>query len=1018
MRQKRKPIRNTWLLALVLGGVTFALSGCLGAAGTGTGSVAVSLNAAATASRAIVPSFSAQIAAFDVAVTDSRDTRYQVSGTGNSLTIPDIFPGTCTLDVTVYADAAKTNAFATGTATVVVVSGETVAAAITLTLSETVAGVGSLSLPLTFPTGLGITAIGAAFDDGAAVVTVEGADYAAGTATVSSASVPSGAYTLALTFYRGSSVVGCVRESVNARSSLVCDRWIDSSGAVLSVRAVTAEELYTSTVSLASLSVGGLSVSLVAGTYEYALTVGALSALAVIPVGSVDAQSLSYAWNGGTSTAILSGAASAPLPTIGVNALSLTVTAPDRSTFATYIVTITRSWTVGFSVLGGVASTAIVAHGRVASVPASPARTGYAFGGWYSDAACASAWDSSATITADTTVYAQMTELGVTRVTLNLERTYGEIGLTASTTVMQGGTVVLTGSLSGTTASSWTWYVDGVAQSGATSSTFSWVTTITPQSDATPEGDHVVSCVAVGVDGVGYSAAAKVTVQPCYRVTYAPNGATGGTVPAQTMFVASATVAGPSTLDRFYYTFVNWNTKADGTGTAYAVGSTYATQANLVLYAQWRLTAPLAVTNLKAYARDSKVTLSWSAPAAIADVDHYEITWKRDVSAALPVNYEDAATITPVPAGTLKYAVTGLVNYTQHGFDVKVVYKEPVGSGVAAGSATATIYAIPGMGKAEVLSMGSNSLAMSYVPAKTVEYAITYGGASQSGTPAGNFLMAQTEMTYRLWYDVYQWATNPARGGKVYTFANAGTPPDSLVSDIPTAATGVMPAVNISWRDALIMCNALTEYYNAINNLSGSSVLQCAYYGDSDCTAPIRSVNVGAIERTSLGSQDCPFVKLGATGFRFPSADEWACASRYIGDFDGDGTITGSNESYPANFPSGGDVDCVVTVINPIYQDYDGNGEVYYLMDVANYATNPTTNNAVGSFKPNMLGLYDMSGNALELLSDWDTNPYTSGSFWGFPEAALNCAYVRGNRSTKANQAYGAQTLRVVRNAN
>lgn len=53
------------------------------------------------------------------------------------------------------------------------------------------------------------------------------------------------------------------------------------------------------------------------------------------------------------------------------------------------------------------------ANGSVAK-PADPTREGYTFGGWYTDAACTKAYDFSAAVTADMTLYAKWTKNAVT----------------------------------------------------------------------------------------------------------------------------------------------------------------------------------------------------------------------------------------------------------------------------------------------------------------------------------------------------------------------------------------------------------------------------------------------------------------------------------------------------------------------------------------------------------------------------------------------------------------------------
>ncbi len=59
-------------------------------------------------------------------------------------------------------------------------------------------------------------------------------------------------------------------------------------------------------------------------------------------------------------------------------------------------------------------------------------------------------------------------------------------------------------------------------------------------------------------------------------------------VPAEGVYVNTATVTGAGTLARAGFIFSGWNTAANGSGTARAAGSTFAMgNANVTLYAQW-----------------------------------------------------------------------------------------------------------------------------------------------------------------------------------------------------------------------------------------------------------------------------------------------------------------------------------------------------------------------------------------------------------------------------------------------
>lgn len=74
----------------------------------------------------------------------------------------------------------------------------------------------------------------------------------------------------------------------------------------------------------------------------------------------------------------------------------------------------TRSYTVTFDMQGhgDAVSEQNLAYGSKVTKPADPTATDYAFGGWYKDATCTTAWNfDSDTVTADTTLYAKWSSI-------------------------------------------------------------------------------------------------------------------------------------------------------------------------------------------------------------------------------------------------------------------------------------------------------------------------------------------------------------------------------------------------------------------------------------------------------------------------------------------------------------------------------------------------------------------------------------------------------------------------------
>ena len=110
------------------------------------------------------------------------------------------------------------------------------------------------------------------------------------------------------------------------------------------------------------------------------------------------------------------------------------------------------------------------------------------------------------------------------------------------------------------------------------------------------------------------------------EVTYGPNFANGT---AKT-FAASKSEAHQAKDNLFSlngYSIVSWNTKADGTGTSYAIGAEIPTDANITVYAQWQLNAPtVTVTGNPQKTYDGEdVTLT-----AASKVEGVTYQWQKD----------------------------------------------------------------------------------------------------------------------------------------------------------------------------------------------------------------------------------------------------------------------------------------------------------------------------------------------------------------------------------------------------
>ena len=102
----------------------------------------------------------------------------------------------------------------------------------------------------------------------------------------------------------------------------------------------------------------------------------------------------------------------------------------------------------------------------------------------------------------------------------------------------------------------------------------------------------LVTLLVVAVVFAACSKGGSNVTNPTYAVSYSGNSASGGSVPIDPHNYAqgqTATVLGNTgNLMKTGYSFTDWNTQANGTGTTYAQGETFTMGgANVTLYAQW-----------------------------------------------------------------------------------------------------------------------------------------------------------------------------------------------------------------------------------------------------------------------------------------------------------------------------------------------------------------------------------------------------------------------------------------------
>lgn len=300
----------------------------------------------------------------------------------------------------------------------------------------------------------------------------------------------------------------------------------------------------------------------------------------------------------------------------------------------------------------------------------------------------------------------------------------------------------------------------------------------------------------------------------------------------------------------------------------------------------------------------------------------------------------------------------------------------------------------------------------STVPAAGIQFP-TGLSDSGSGIIMKRYAIAKTEVTYELWHKVYTWAmqgvsscvTSGAETGKnCYSFANAGQEGnDGVTGASPTAAKNE-PVTKVSWRDAIIWCNAYTEYSNATHSTSFTVV-----YKKSGVI--LRNATVIA-DVDGLGTTFDPVTNT-ADGFRLPTTVEWELASRARKD---------STNAVANNKPLG--------VTYPL--ESDGVNYWFTKGNSASGANSDSTNaaetgkmgwynlNSGGQTHPvagkdsNSLGLYDMSGNVWEWVFDEATASKRVARGAGYTSNQLQLGIAPGFSAGYTNSSIGFRSARTI----
>jgi len=244
---------------------------------------------------------------------------------------------------------------------------------------------------------------------------------------------------------------------------------------------------------------------------------------------------------------------------------------------------------------------------------------------------------------------------------------------------------------------------------------------------------------------------------------------------------------------------------------------------------------------------------------------------------------------------------------------------------------------------------------------------------SKIGIIEKSFAIGKYEVTFELWNEVLEWAKqkqysiSSGKGSKG-AYYNDGNDGKKKGMHENISGSVKQPVTLIDYRSIVVWCNAYSEKMGRIP----------VYYSDKEFKNVIRISDDGDID-TTAGSQDNPYIKDDADGYRLPSFSEWECVARLNKNVGNENIVLKVGDEtwhfLPFDYASGA---------TKKYTDIEELKKVAWFEGNSSIDGKEQTHE-VGVLQANDVGCFDMSGNVYEIVEDWSVKKITKfikgGSF-------------------------------------